>query len=73
MADIPPTHVGNAMDQIRIKCPNLTCRKILAVPSSSRGKNVRCKNCGATIRVPQKSSSSQPGGPPAADGDAKAA
>lgn len=41
------------MEQLRIKCPRLTCRKILAVPMSSRGKNVRCKNCGATIRVPQ--------------------
>lgn len=42
------------MDTIRIMCPSLTCRRILAVPVSSRGKNVRCKNCGATIRVPDK-------------------
>jgi hypothetical protein len=35
-------------------CPNLTCRRILAVPTTSRGKNVRCKGCGATIRVPEK-------------------
>lgn len=35
-------------------CPSLACRRILAVPASSRGKNVRCKNCGATIRVPDK-------------------
>lgn len=42
------------MDHVRIKCPKLTCQKILAVPASSRGKNVRCKNCGATIRVPLK-------------------
>lgn len=41
-------------DQIRIMCPNLTCKRILAVPVSSRGKNVRCKNCSATIRVPEK-------------------
>jgi len=27
---------------------------VLAVPANSRGKNVRCKNCGATIRVPEK-------------------
>ena len=39
---------------IRIMCPSLTCRKILAVPVSSRGKTVRCKNCGGTIRVPHK-------------------
>jgi hypothetical protein len=43
-----------AGDQIRIMCPSLTCRRVLAVPSSSRGKNVRCKGCGATIRVPDK-------------------
>ena len=45
---------------IRIMCPSLTCRKILAVPVSSRGKTVRCKNCGGTIRVPQKQDPSQP-------------
>lgn len=43
-----------AGEQIRIMCPSLTCRRVLAVPSSSRGKNVRCKGCGATIRVPEK-------------------
>ncbi len=41
-------------DHIRIMCPSLSCRKILAVPVSSRGKNVRCQNCGSTIRVPEK-------------------
>lgn len=39
---------------VRIMCPSLTCRRILAVPVSSRGKNVRCKNCGAMIKVPDK-------------------
>ncbi len=43
-----------AAEQIRIMCPSLSCRRVLAVPSSSRGKNVRCKGCGATIRVPEK-------------------
>ena len=42
------------VDTIRIMCPALTCRRILAVPASSRGKNVRCKSCGATIRVPDR-------------------
>jgi len=37
---------------IRIMCPNLTCRKILAVPTSARGKTVRCKACGTCIRLP---------------------
>lgn len=41
-------------EQIRIMCPSLSCRRVLAVPASSRGKNVRCKGCGATIRVPEK-------------------
>ncbi len=54
------------MDHIRIKCPKLTCQKILAVPTSSRGKNVRCKNCGATIRVPLKSAAAA--GAPASGG-----
>ena len=43
-----------ASDTLRIMCPALSCRKILAVPADSRGKHVRCKNCGATIRVPDK-------------------
>ena len=37
---------------IRIMCPNLTCQKVLAVPSSARGKLVRCKHCSTSIRVP---------------------
>lgn len=37
---------------IRIMCPNLVCRKVLAVPTSARGKTVRCRGCGTNIRVP---------------------
>ncbi len=40
-------------ETIRIMCPNLTCRKILAVPVSARGKTVRCKGCQTNIRVPE--------------------
>ena len=40
-------------ETIRIMCPNLTCRKILAVPTSARGKTVRCKGCQTNIRVPE--------------------
>jgi hypothetical protein len=47
-------------DHIRIMCPALSCRKVLAVPTSSRGKNVRCKNCGSTIRVPEKKAVIEP-------------
>ncbi len=41
-----------AEQTVRIMCPSLGCRKILAVPSTSRGKTVKCKSCGGTIRVP---------------------
>ncbi|MEZ6235130.1 MAG: hypothetical protein R3B68_13160 [Phycisphaerales bacterium] len=39
---------------LRIMCPTLTCRKILAVPAQARGKTVRCKYCNASIRIPPK-------------------
>jgi len=39
---------------VRIMCPNLTCRKVLAVPSACRGKTVRCRNCATNIRVPNE-------------------
>jgi len=56
---------------VRIMCPNLTCKKILVVPVSSRGKTVRCKNCSITIRVPMKAA--PPAAPPAQSADQKAA
>ena len=37
---------------IRIMCPNLACQRILAVPANARGKLVRCRTCGMTIRIP---------------------
>ncbi|MFY7895771.1 MAG: hypothetical protein ACOVP8_06040 [Phycisphaerales bacterium] len=40
-------------------CPNLVCRKVLAVPESVRGKTVRCKACGTNIKVPAKGSASE--------------
>ena len=39
-------------DTVRIMCPNLVCRKVLAVPAAARGRTVRCKICGTNIRVP---------------------
>ncbi len=36
-------------------CPNLTCRKVLAVPDAARGKTVRCRGCGISIRIPEPS------------------
>lgn len=39
-------------DTVRIMCPNLTCRKVLAVPATARGKTVRCRACSTSIRIP---------------------
>lgn len=33
-------------------CPNLRCRKILAVPEEMRGKLVKCQHCQSSFRVP---------------------
>ena len=41
-----------ANDHLRIMCPNLSCRKVLAVPQSARGKTVRCRGCSTSIRIP---------------------
>ncbi|VAX39717.1 hypothetical protein MNBD_PLANCTO03-2197 [hydrothermal vent metagenome] len=49
-----------AEDAIRIMCPNLLCRKVLAVPPTARGKTVRCKSCSTTIRIPDKPAGSSP-------------
>ena len=38
--------------QIQMICPNLRCRKILAVPQEVRGKLVKCQYCQTAIRVP---------------------
>lgn len=45
-------------DHLRIMCPNLSCRKVLAVPQSARGKTVRCKACSTSIKVPLPKGSS---------------
>jgi hypothetical protein len=37
---------------IRIMCPNLACKRVLAVPAHARGKLVRCRSCGINIRIP---------------------
>jgi hypothetical protein len=33
-------------------CPNLRCRKVLAVPDEVRAKMVKCQHCSQTFRVP---------------------
>lgn len=47
-------------ETLRVMCPNLTCRKILAVPTSARGKTVRCRSCQTNIRVPGIPESAKP-------------
>jgi hypothetical protein len=47
---------------IRIMCPNLTCKRILAVPTTARGKLVRCRGCGINLRIPAGKSAA-PGAP----------
>lgn len=41
-----------ADEALRIMCPKLTCRRILAVPQKARGKTVRCRYCSTNIRIP---------------------
>jgi hypothetical protein len=36
------------------------CKRILAVPVMARGKLVRCRNCGQTLRIPAKPEGEQP-------------
>jgi hypothetical protein len=38
---------------VQLICPNLRCRKILAVPDDVRGKLVRCQHCQTMFRVPE--------------------
>jgi len=56
---------------IRIMCPNLTCKRVLAVPVHARGKLVRCRSCGMNIRIPALKTEGDPAAAaasPASDG-----
>ena len=39
---------------VTLFCPNLKCRSILQVPDDTRGKKVRCGQCGTTFIVPKQ-------------------
>lgn len=39
---------------ITLFCPHLKCRCILQVPDNTRGKRVRCGQCGTTFLVPDR-------------------
>ena len=41
---------------VQLICPNLLCRKFLAVPEDARGKLVRCQHCQCMLRVPEAKS-----------------
>ena len=45
---------------IRIMCPNVGCRRVLAVPMTARGRQVRCRFCSTSIRIPQKKEPPKP-------------
>jgi len=38
---------------LQMICPNLKCRKLLAVPEDVRGKMVKCQYCQRQFRVPE--------------------
>jgi hypothetical protein len=38
---------------VQLICPNLSCRKFLAVPDDVRGKLVKCQHCQTNFRVPE--------------------
>ncbi|MCH2149318.1 MAG: hypothetical protein MK095_07775 [Phycisphaerales bacterium] len=40
----------------RVKCPNLECQRLLAVPSQARGQLVRCLHCRTNLKVPAAAS-----------------
>ncbi len=53
-----------SQNSVQLMCPNLGCRRILAVPVSARGRAVRCRHCRTMIRVP-----GDPVGPASTKGD----
>ena len=44
---------------VRLICPNLKCKAILAVPQAARGKTVRCHACGNRVRIPATSTKTE--------------
>ena len=62
-----------ADEVIRVMCPNLQCRRILCVPIGARGKTVRCKGCGANVRIPAEPPRPRSPAPVAADADSGSA
>ena len=44
-------------------CPNLKCRAVLQVSEKTRGKKVRCGQCGTAFMVPIKTEKPAPAKP----------
>jgi hypothetical protein len=44
----------------QVMCPNLQCRRVLAVPDEARGRVVKCQGCQTLLKVPD---SPQPASP----------
>lgn len=40
---------------VTLLCPKLSCRAVLRVPETVRGKKVRCAQCGTAFFVPATS------------------
>lgn len=54
---------------VTLLCPNLKCRRVLQVPDTVRGKQVRCSHCGSHLLVPPgKPAAPAKAGAKAADG-----
>ena len=45
---------------ITLLCPRLSCRAVLQVPETFRGKHVRCGECGLSFVVPEAPASAKP-------------
>ena len=56
---------------VQLICPNLRCRKFLAVPDEVRGKPVKCQSCQTLFRVPDNTKKPAAAGAPAASGHAR--
>ncbi|MFQ5501669.1 MAG: hypothetical protein ACE5EQ_05135 [Phycisphaerae bacterium] len=44
--------MADVVEMVMMLCPSLKCRKVLRVPASCRGKQVRCQYCNMTFKVP---------------------
>ncbi len=48
-----PDETTPQIGMVMMLCPNLKCRKVLRVPETCRGKQVRCQFCDLTFGVPE--------------------